>query len=144
VAVAAAAAVLAAGCSKEEEPVLPAACRGGTQAVLAALQSAPREVALEGNSLSDCMDMASSAGDVQELGAAYIGAAERLAARVREDPDGAAATQLGYLVGAARRGVERTIGIHEEVVRRMEDEVLALGRESEAFRTGERAGFEGG
>jgi hypothetical protein len=139
------AAALFAGCAKEEDPVLPAACREGAQAVLAALEAAPGDVRLGGGeSLSDCMRDASAAADVQELGAAYIEAARRLARRATDDPGGEAEVELGYLLGAARRGTERNIGAHEEVVRRMEVELGEVDTGSAAFRRGERAGRESG
>jgi hypothetical protein len=139
-----AAAVLAGGCSKQEPPVLPAACKGGTDAVLAALARAPAQVKLEDETLSDCMRKAQSAGDVQELGASFVRAAERLADRVRIEPEGAAATQLGYLVGAARRGATRNVGAHEEMVRRVEQELVPLDTHTAAFSRGERAGRTSG
>jgi hypothetical protein len=139
------AAALLAGCSKEDDPVLPAACREGPQAVLAALESAPGEVRLAGGeSLSDCMREASAAGDVQELGASYIEAAHRLAGRAADEPGGEAELQLGYLLGAARRGTQRNIGAHEETVRRMELELGEVDLDGAAFRRGLSAGREDG
>jgi hypothetical protein len=129
-----------AGCSKEEDPALPAACRGGVEAVLSALESAPGEVRLGDQTLADCMADAEDAGDVQELGAAYVEAARRLAERVDAQPRSAAAVQLGYLLGAARNGIERSVGIHEEMVRRIELELVPVETATEDFRRGERAG----
>ena len=87
---------------------------------------------------------ASPPGDLQEIGAAYIAVAADLAFEARADPDGPAATRLGYLIGAVRRGADRTQGIHAELVRRMEQELVIVDTRSSAFREGERAGRESG
>ncbi len=43
----------------------------------------------------------------------------RLNAEARAHPGGDANVQLGYLLGAAQRGADRTEGIHAELLRRL-------------------------
>jgi len=50
--------------------------------------------------------------------------------------------QLGYLAGALKRGSEQTQGLHSELVRRVDQELVRVDRTSSAFRRGERAGRE--
>jgi hypothetical protein len=49
-----------------------------------------------------------------------------------------AATQLGYLRGALRRGADP--GLHEELLRRFDQELLRVDTRTPAFRRGEAAG----
>lgn len=128
----------------EDDPAMPTACRAGAPAVRAALEHAPGEVRLERTPLSQCLMPASTPGDLQEVGGAYVAVAADLAFEARADPDGPAATRLGYLIGAVRRGADRTQGIHAELVRRMEQELVIVDTRSPAFREGERAGREAG
>ncbi|MEX2193716.1 MAG: hypothetical protein WD844_00385 [Thermoleophilaceae bacterium] len=131
------AALALAGCSREEEAELPAACRLGADAVVSALSSAPGEVRLEGDTaLSDCLARESEQADVLLVGEVYISAASRLA-------DAGEALRLGYLLGAAQRGAGQTQGIHDELVRRLEQETGRVDDE-QALRRGERAGLESG
>ena len=123
---------------------MPSACHEGDGAVRTALERAPAEVRLEGTPLSQCLVPASAPGDVQEIGSAYIAVAADLAYEARAQPDGRAATRLGYLIGAVRRGADRTQGIHAELVRRLEQELVIVDTRSRAFREGERAGRESG
>jgi len=138
-----AALALAAGCG-EQSADLPAACRQGQQAVVAALASAPGRVRIDGVSISGCMTDGADAGDLQELGAAVNGAAAGLAEVAAERPDSAEAVRLGYLTGALKRGSEQTQGLHSELVRRVDQELLQVDRTGAAFRRGERAGREHG
>jgi hypothetical protein len=80
-----------------------------------------------------------------------LGAATKLNAEARSEPGGDANLQLGYLLGAAQRGAERTEGIHAELIRRLS----AAARYSPdsrplppaflpAYRRGYDAGFAGG
>ncbi len=104
---------------------LPAACSEGPDSILRALTRAPAAVRLgDGTRLSECVERAFSNGEVQELGFALTPAADRLAARRTTG----AALQLGYLVGAVRRGASQTNGIHSELVRRMEATVVFSDR----------------
>jgi len=130
---------LAAGCG-ERSADLPAACRQGQQAVTIALTSAPGPVRIDGVSISGCMNDGADAADLQELGAAINGAAAGLAEVAAERPDSAQAVQLGYLAGALKRGSEQTQGLHSELVRRVDQELVRVDRTSAAFQRGERAG----
>lgn len=137
--------MLLAACSSEEEDALPAACRAGQAAVTRALGDAPEPVTLGGGTtISDCFARGGEAGDVQTVGFALTGTVAELAREARADPDGRAALELGYLVGAVRRGAERTPGLYDELARRVEQELHGIDTSSEAFSTGERAGIESG
>jgi hypothetical protein len=112
-------AAVVAGCGSEPAP-LPPACSDGPEQVLAALGDAPGAVALtDGTLLSDCVARASDDAELQMVGFALTPVADRLVERGTER----AALQLGFLVGAVRRGAERTNGVHAELVRRMESRV---------------------
>ena len=114
-----AAAALAGGCGSEEEP-LPFVCKNGSsEGVATALREAPDAVVLDGGvRISQCIRVARSDADLQNVGAVLTGAAEHLEERAVTDET--AALQLGYLVGAARRGASRENGIQAELVRRLE------------------------
>ncbi|HEX2234493.1 MAG TPA: hypothetical protein VHG69_14140 [Thermoleophilaceae bacterium] len=131
-------AALLVACGGDEQPV-PAACSAGPAAVRTALQDAPGPVRLEGVSLSDCLVEGASGGELQAVGTSFVRAASALAPEARRNPEGRAALELGYLVGAARRGGS-TQGVHAELLRRMEQEVGGIDARSDAFRRGERAG----
>jgi hypothetical protein len=73
------------------------------------------------------------------MGETLLGAAQRLHDQAGADPSGDAAVQLGYLLGAARRGASRS-GVHDELARRLEME----GVRSAAFSRGRRAGLAKG
>ena len=145
--VAIAAAVLGAalaGCSREEEPAIPAACRSGEADVRAALQGVPGEVSLDGTRLSECISKASDPADIQAVGGVYLAVAEDLALTARHDPESSEARQLGYLVGAVRRGAGETPGFHFDLVKRIEQEARLAEARSAAYAEGERAGRESG
>lgn len=131
----------AAGCGSDPEP-LPPACSGAPENVLAALARAPGPVALaDGTLLSDCVARASDDAELQMVGFALTPVADRLAARASSD----AALQLGFLVGAVRRGADDSNGVSLELVRRIESRVRyedpAL---LDAAERGARAGEEHG
>lgn len=131
------------GCSAENsERELPVACQSGQEAIEAALAAAPRPVRLEGVPLSECFDPKSDGAELQGVGTSFVGAAAELGERARARPEGEAATQLGYLIGAMRRGAGRTNaqGIHTELVRRAEQELTLVDPSSGALREGLRAG----
>lgn len=135
-------AALAAGCGQSRPRPLPPACTDGPDQVLQALRHAPDGVALTGGTkLSDCVRRAFDDAELQQLGYAFTPAADRLAARATPD----AAFQLGYLLGAVRRGAGKTNGVHVELVRRLESTVTfddpALVA---AARRGAAAGERGG
>ena len=133
----------AAGC-REEDPTLAPACREGPVPVLSALRAAPGEVRLDGTPLSECMENAQDGGDLRDVGTGYVIASQRLADRAERDPDGPAAEQLGYLVGAVRRSTRPDQGLAYELVRRIEGEAARADARSPAFRRGLRAGRAGG
>jgi hypothetical protein len=139
-------ALLMAGCGRGGTADLPAACGfpDGASTVQSALAHAPAAVTIDGTPLSKCLGRDADAADVQSVGAAYVGAASGLAARVRANPRGAAAVQLGYLVGAVRRGASKTAGIHYELERRVEQELSGVDVHSPEFTRGERAGEASG
>lgn len=117
----AAAAVLAAfGCGRSTDDSTPVACLEGEGTYLRALQQAPGEVELsDGVPISDCLAANQQAGDLATVGTALVEGATKLNGEARTDPGGAAAVRLGYLIGAAERGAERTAGIHAELLRRL-------------------------
>jgi hypothetical protein len=135
-------ATLLAGCGDDEERV-PAACMEGPAAVRAALADAPGPVRLDGTPLSACLVEGASGGELQAVGTSFLQAASPLAREARENPGGRAALELGYLVGAARRGGS-TQGIHAELLRRLEQELAGVDTRSRAFVRGERAGRNAG
>lgn len=131
-------------CSQDDESAVPAACKSGPDPIVDALAAAPGEVRLDGTPLSGCLTRSSDPADVQAVGATYVEVAARLAPEARRDPDGAAATRLGYLIGAVERGAGETQGIHEELIRRLEQEASVVDGASAAFQEGERAGRASG
>ena len=137
-------ALVAGGCGNDEKRV-PVACLEGPKPIRAALAKAPQPVRLgAGTKLSQCFTRAANPAEIQQVGAVFVEVAERLAPRARENPHGAAATQLGYLIGAVRHGAGGTQGIHYEVQRRVEQELTGVNTDSPEFVTGERAGRKDG
>lgn len=133
----------AAGCApQEKEQSLPVECELGQEAVTDALRAAPRPVRMDGLPLSACFSPTSDGADLQSVGVTFVGAAGSLADQARTEPEGAAATQLGYLIGAMRRGAGgfETQGIHTELVRRVEQELTLVDPDSRALREGLQAG----
>jgi hypothetical protein len=128
---------VAVGCGNDEHRV-PVACLDGN--VPKALAAAPREVRVQGTRLSECFTRAANPAEVQQVGAVFIAAAERLAAQARANPHSAAALQLGYLIGAMRHGTSHTQGIHYETRRRIEQELIGVNIRAPEFVAGERAG----
>ena len=143
--VCAGAALAALGGCREDDPVLAPACREGPEPVLTALRAAPREVRLDGDiPLSECLANAEDGGQLADVGTGYVTAAQRLADRAEADPGGREAVQLGYLVGAVRRGSRPDQGPAYELVRRVEGEATRADRRSATFRRGLRAGRDAG
>jgi hypothetical protein len=103
-------ALLAAGCGGSDDST-PVACLEGPAFYLAKGQDGVR--------ISDCLSENQSGGDLASVGAAMLAAATKLNAEARAEPGNAANVQLGYLLGAARRGAEETEGIHAELLRRL-------------------------
>lgn len=114
-----AATLLLGACGRTSDPKLPPACIEGPRAILSALAAAPGPVRLhDGTRLSTCVADARADADLQNLGVVLTQAASTLASELpRSDP---AAVQLGYLVGATRRGAAHSSGIHETLQRRIE------------------------
>jgi len=112
-------AVAGAGCSNQAPAHWPAACSAPPREIAGALRSAPGTVTLgRGTRLSDCVRHARADSDMQTIGSSYTSVADDLA---RQAPvSSRAALQLGYLIGATRRGARHTTGIHLELVRRLE------------------------
>ncbi|MFL5844185.1 MAG: hypothetical protein ACJ762_05780 [Solirubrobacteraceae bacterium] len=134
-------AALVAGCGSEPDP-LPPACSDGPDRVSEALAKAPGDARLyDGTLLSDCVAKASDDAELQQVGFTLTPVADRLSAR----SDERSATQLGFLVGAVRRGASESNGVQSELVRRLENRVRyddpAL---LEAAERGARAGEEHG
>ncbi|MGI8802496.1 MAG: hypothetical protein ACR2KV_10035 [Solirubrobacteraceae bacterium] len=101
-------------------PSTPAACMTGTAAIEQALAVAPGPVRLaDGTTISTCIADASGSGiQLEEVGSLLIGTADRLAVRaVASPPD---ALELGYLIGAARRGAARSTGLAGQLRQRVE------------------------
>jgi hypothetical protein len=110
---------LFAGCGREEDST-PVACLEGPRAYLVALDGAPGEVRLDGGTpIGECLTENQLAGELATVGAAMIAAATELNAAARAEPGGDANLQLGYLLGAAQRGADRTEGIHADLLRRL-------------------------
>ena len=135
---------LAFGACGQEDESIPTACLAGGGAVLKALEAAPEPVTLEGSPLSECLRDTTDGAELQEVGAAYVEAASGLADRAAEDPEGAAALRLGYLLGAVRRSEAGAQGVGYELGRRLQAEAARVPGGSEAFARGRRAGAEGG
>jgi hypothetical protein len=135
-----------AACGRGGTGDLPAACQfpDGPKSVRSALAAAPGQVTVDGTPLSKCLVREADASDVQSVGAAYVDVASALATAARARPNGPAALQLGYLVGAVRRGASKTAGIHYELQRRVEQELNGVDTHSPEFLRGERAGAEDG
>jgi len=115
-----AAALLASGCGVQATPI-SAGCTGEPAIVMAALATAPGAVALvDGSRLSQCISDGTDDAELQNVGITFHNTAEDLRVKAREGADAAAAVQLGYLVGATRRGAKRTNGVMLELQRRIE------------------------
>jgi hypothetical protein len=137
-------AALAAACGAQDAPAPDPACTASPEAIAQALGRAPRAVTLGGGArLSECVSRSRNDAELQETGRVLTHVADDLARRA-QDGDLAAATALGYLVGAARRGAAHTAGVHAELQRRLERSAAFLEedgpRASVALRRGLRAG----
>jgi hypothetical protein len=120
-------------------------CLENASTVTTALRNAPGDVRLHGRvKISDCFQNAASSADVQNLGAIFIEATGDTAERVRKDPHSHAAIELGYLVGAVRRGAHTNGGVHYESERRIEQELVGVPTGTPEFRRGLEAGRQTG
>jgi hypothetical protein len=130
-------AVAAAGCGSDDRERLPAACTAGPGAIAKALAAAPGAVRIDGVAISHCFTRGASGTDEQLMGGNLLAVAQRLHDAAATDPEGRAALQLGYLLGAVRRGASRS-GVHAELARRLQMEQVDV--RSAAFARGRRAG----
>lgn len=106
-----------AGCGSGSNEGAPAACVTGSGEYLAALESAPSEVRLNGEiPISECLTPSQPGGELASVGEEMIVAATSLNAEARRDPGGTAAIELGYLIGAVSRGADP---IHTDLIRRL-------------------------
>jgi hypothetical protein len=116
---------LLAACGSANQDSTPTACLSGPKAFFDALPAAPGAVRLAGRvPISDCLVSNQSAGDLANLGRTLVAVTTRLNAEARAQPSGAPTVQLGYLVGAVKRGAEDTQGIHAELLRRVQAAAL--------------------
>ncbi|HEU4706940.1 MAG TPA: hypothetical protein VFS64_07125 [Solirubrobacterales bacterium] len=136
-----------AGCGSQDGST-PVVCLEGAMAYERALRDAPGEVLLGGETpIGDCLASNQKPGDLAGVGKAMVEAATKLNAQAREEDGGQAATELGYLIGAAQRGAEDSEGIHADLIRRLTVAArYAPGRQPlppafwRAYRTGYAAG----
>jgi hypothetical protein len=135
------AAGFAPGCGGSDDPP-PTACSDGARTVLGALRSAPGTVALEnGTLISTCVQRSLDTGESQTLGFTYLAVANtELKLMARSE---AAALRLGFLVGAVRRGANRTNGLQLELVHRL-DQVAGVGGPNGTRRAAYRRGVAAG
>ena len=139
------AALALAGCSQSDGPPPAAACTAGAEHVTAALRAAPGEVRLDGGTpISECVERARSDAELQNLGLILTEVAEDLEASAPRRSS--AALQLGYLIGAARRGAPSDSALQAELVHRLErSAAIRLAPAAErALAKGMRAGEERG
>src|SRR5215210_1039216 len=136
-------AALLPGCG-DDGTAVPEACTEGDDELLAALRSAPGQVRVGDGKLSDCLSEEADGDQLQLVGTSFVGAASRLATRARREPEGHDALELGYLVAAAHRGGDHTQGVHDELLRRLDQEVQPVDTSARAYRRGNRAGRTAG
>ncbi|MEA2340638.1 MAG: hypothetical protein QOG11_715 [Solirubrobacteraceae bacterium] len=107
-----------AGCGPGATPLADGCTAGGP--ITHALAQAPRSARLpDGTPLSQCVANGQDDAELQNVGLAYTSVADALRARA-EAGQTAAALQLGFLIGATRRGAKRTGGVMAELQRRIE------------------------
>jgi len=117
---AALAAVSLAACGSKN-PGTPVACLAGPAAFERALQTVPTDVTLGGKvKISDCLTQGQAGGELAQVGSAMVEVATKLNAELGRSNDAAAASRLGFLVGAARKGSEANGGEQADLVRRLE------------------------
>jgi len=133
-------ALVTAGCSSDDDEGVPVDCKEGPAAVRTALARAPATVRLGDTLLSDCLARNSSAADLQQVGGAYLSVLAGLADEARRRPSGPATLRLAYLVGAIRRGAADTQGIHDEFLRRVDQELTGINTATDTYRRGYEAG----
>jgi hypothetical protein len=132
-------------CSREGRGAPSPECLAGAPPVAEALRSAPGEVRLaDGTPISDCVRRAESESDLQTVGLVLTRVAEDLEDAARSTPR--AALELGYLIGAARRGAPEDSSLQAELVYRLERSagVRMPPAAERALAEGMRAGERGG
>lgn len=113
-------ALSAAGCGSQKSDSTPVACLEPESTYRAALKDAPGKVRLEGETaISECLAENQQAGDLADVGGTMVTLATKLNVEARADPGGEANLELGYLLGAAKRGAAKTEGIHANLIRRL-------------------------
>jgi hypothetical protein len=125
-----------AGCGSSGSEKMPAACIAGPGPFLKALAKAPAAVTVGGTPISHCFTRDAGGTDEQILGTNLLAAAQQLS-------DAGRSLELGYLIGAARRGAKRN-GLAVELIRRLEQEPTAAAIASAAYQRGLRAGLTTG
>jgi len=119
IAIAASTLAILVGCGSTDSST-PVACLEGAGPYLQALEGTPGAVRLAGDTpISSCLTENQAGGDLATVGTAMVAAATKLNVEGRAEPGGAANVELGYLLGAAQRGAEKTEGIHAELIRRL-------------------------
>ncbi len=109
-----------AGCGSQKGDSTPVACLEAEGVYREALAAAPGEVRFEdGTAISECLAENQQAGDLATIGETMVTLATALNAEARAEPGGEANVELGYLLGAAAGGAEKTEGIHADLVRRL-------------------------
>jgi hypothetical protein len=134
---------LLAACGDDPAP-LPAGCGAGGAAILRALRAAPGQVRVGRTPLSGCFRDRADGDEVQLVGTGFVDAASRLSPQAQRRPNGRAALELGYLLAAAHRGRAHTQGVYDELLRRLDQETIAVDTRSPAYLRGERAGRAAG
>jgi hypothetical protein len=115
-----AAALVGVGCGSQGDDSTPVSCREPEAVYREVLAAAPGEARFEdGTAISECLAENQQAGDLATVGETMVTLATKLNAEARRDPGGEAAVELGYLLGAAERGAEKTEGIHADLIRRL-------------------------
>lgn len=100
-------------------PSLPATCTLSPGVFERALAAAPGPVRLaDGTPISVCVDRARSGAQLLNVGTVLSAAADDLATRAAARPP--VALELGYLVGATRRGAAHTNGVAAQLAQRID------------------------
>lgn len=137
-----------AGCGGSHDEATPVACLAGPSAYLNGLRAAPGEVRVGGETpISECLTENQDAGDLASVGEALVKVATTLNAEAQAEPGGDANLRLGYLLGAAQRGADKSEGIHSDLIRRLTVAArFGAGRQplSKAFLNTYAEGFDAG
>ena len=132
-------------CGSSQPPETPSACLAPASAYLSALEAAPGDVRLKGDTpISDCLAEEQDAGPLAQVGKSMVAAATVLNRQALHGASRQAAVELGYLVGAAEAGASKTGGIHHDLVLRLESAAHYAGPQGDALPPGFDAGFAEG